>query len=138
MEDEWGNPNFNAQSRRCAGRKVRSIASGIRLHADLSCEFDGHAFSIKTSDDVIVVEVTDLITGVRLLRKLARPGHLPFDLKQLIDCLRLLHNTLELRVGGVCVAVAGGGNDSNFGRFISYKGMRLMPIAALRAALNWR
>lgn len=117
---------------------MRSIASGIRLHADLSCEFDGHAFSVKTSNDVIVVDVSDLITGVRLLRKLARQDHLPFDLKQLLDCLGLLHNTLELRVGGVCVAVAGGGNHPKFGRFISYKGMRLMPIAALRAAFKWR
>lgn len=117
---------------------MRSIASEIRLHADLSCEYDGHAFSIETSGNVIVVEVADLITGVRLLRKVARQKHLPFDLSQLVDCLGLLHNTFEFRVGGVCVATAGGGDDSGFGRFISYKGIRLMPIAALRAALKWR
>lgn len=85
-----------------------------------------------------MVEVADLITGVRLLRKVARQKHLPFDLSQLVDCLGLLHNTFEFRVGGVCVATAGGGDDSGFGRFISYKGIRLMPIAALRAALKWR
>lgn len=117
---------------------MRAIASGIRLNADLSCEFEGHAFSIKTSVDVIVVEVANLITGICLLRKVARQNHLPFYLGQLVDCLKLLHNTFELRVGGVCVATAGGGNNSNFGRLISYKGMRLMPIAALWVALKRR
>lgn len=117
---------------------MRSIASGIRMDADLSCEFDGHAFSIKTSDNVIAVEVSDLTTGVRLLRKLARQNHLPFDLEQLVDCLKLLHNTLELRVGGVCVARAGDGNVSIFGRLTSVRGMRLMPIAALVAVLKGR
>lgn len=117
---------------------MRSIASEIRLHADLSCEFDGHAFSIKTSDNVIVVEVSDLSTGVRLLRKLARQKHLPFDLEQLVDCLKLPNNTIELRVGGACVAMAGGGNVSILGRLTSFRGMRLMPMAALIAILKGR
>ncbi len=117
---------------------MRSIASGFRLHADLSCEFDGHAFSVKASDDVIVVEVADFTTGVLLLRKLARQDHLPFDLKQLVDCLKLFDKAFECRVGGVCVATAGGGDVTSLGRFVSYKGMRLMPIAALRAALKLR
>lgn len=138
MENERGNPKFFAETRNCSGQEATSIASGVRLRADLTCAFDGYAFSIKTSDNVIVVGVSGLNTGVRLFRKVVHQNHLTFDRNQLVDCIRLLHNTLEFRVGGVCISTIGGGNDSSFGRFISYKGIRLMPIAALRAAFKRR
>jgi len=117
---------------------VRSIASGIQLQANLICEFEGHAFSIKAADDQIVVEVADLMTGIRLIRKLSRQPSLRFNFDQLSDCLQLLGSTLELRVSGTCVATSGVGDRSFFGRFLSFKGMRLLPIAALQTALKGR
>jgi len=66
---------------------------------------------------------------------LAGQDHLPFDLNQLIDYHSLPRNIEDFRVGGVCVAkVVGGGYDSFFGRLVSYKGIRLLPIDALLAA----
>ena len=117
---------------------MRSIASGIQLQADLICEFEGHAFSIKAADNRIVVEVSDLITGIRLIRKLSRQPGLRLNFVQLSDWLQLLGSTLELRVSGTCVATSGNGDRSYIGRLLSFKGMRFLPIAALRTAFKGR
>jgi len=115
---------------------VRAIAAGVQLQADLICEFEGHAFSVKAADDWIVVEVSDLMTGIRLIRKLSRQRSLRLHFAQLSDWLQLLDGTLELRVSGTCIATSGGGDRFYLGRLLSFKGMRLLPIAALRTALK--
>jgi len=138
VEDEWGHSNFDTESRHDPGKKVKSIASGIQIQADLICEFEGHAFSIKASDDRIVVEVSNLITGIRLIRTLSRQPSLRINFDQLSDCLQLLGSTLELRVSGTCVATSGGRDRSYLGRLLRFKGIRLLPIAALLTALKGR
>jgi hypothetical protein len=115
---------------------VKSIASRIRLQADLSCEFEGHPFSIKASDNMIIVEISDLTTGFRLFRKLSHLNQLHVGCDDLSEWLVLLDSTLEVRVGGICVATGGVGPGSFFGRLVSLNGLRLLPTAALRAALG--
>jgi len=117
---------------------VRSIVAGIQIDADLECEYEGHAFSIKAANGTVVVEVSDLITGIRLIRKFSRQSGSRFDPSQLSVWLELLHSTLEFRVDGICVATAGGGSGSYLGYLIGFDRMRLQPIAVLRSALRGR
>jgi hypothetical protein len=117
---------------------VRSIVGGIQIDADLRCEYEGHAFSIKAANGKIVIEVSDLITAIRLIRKFPRRKNSQSDLQQLGVWLVSLDNMLEFRVDGVCVATADGGGGSFLGYLIGFDRMRLQPVAVLRAALRGR
>ena len=83
---------------------MRLIPSGLQIQADFNCEFEGHAFTIKAIDKVIAVEVSDLMSGIRLLRQLFGHAILRANGNQLGEWLVMLDSTLEFRVGGICVA----------------------------------
>lgn len=117
---------------------MRSIVAGIQIDADLKCEYEGHAFSIRAANGTIVVEVSDLITGIRLIRKFSRQNGSQFAPSQLNVWLELLDSTLEFRVDGICVANAGGESGSYLGYLIGFDRVRLQPLAVLRSALRGR
>ena len=78
---------------------MRLIPSGLQIQADFNCEFEGHAFTIKAIDKVIAVEVSDLMSGIRLLRQLFGHAILRANGNQLGEWLVMLDSTLEFRVG---------------------------------------
>ncbi len=117
---------------------MRSIASGLQIQADLNCEFEGHAFTIRAIDKVIAVEVSDLMSGIRLLRELAGHGNMRANANQLSEWLVTLDSTLEFRVGGICVASSVVDYKSKVSRLLSFNGVRVRPLAALRTLLRGR
>ena len=47
-------------------------------------------------------------------------------------------SSLEIHVGGICVATGGASDHSYLARFFSFKGIRLLPVAALRTTFRTR
>jgi hypothetical protein len=115
---------------------VSDFRLDIRVDADLECEFDGCTIMITASDGLFIVDVPDLSTGYRLIRRSVRVKKLRLALRRGSHLLRAIGSTLELRLSGVCIATLGGSRKMMLGRELGFSGIFVRPIDLVRAILR--
>ena len=100
----------------------------INVVADLDCELDGKAVSIRSTGRKTVVEVPDVATGLKLVG-LGSPRDffgLLHKLKRLLDAAS---HVLELRVRGKTIGRVGYLEGSQAWRILGLPALTLKPVA---------
>ena len=108
----------------------------INVIADLRCELDGEAVSIRSSGRKTVVEVPDVATGLNLIR-LGSPRGFFGPLHQWKRLLDAASHVLELRIQGKTVGLVGHLEGSQGWRILGLPALTLKPLAIVSKAA-WR
>jgi hypothetical protein len=99
----------------------------VEIHANLDCDVDGNEFSVRSTGRQTVVEVPDVVTGLRLVQLGSPRGRFWMSLHR---WKRLLDSTLhrvELRVRGRTVGTIGHGVGSRGWRLLGLPTLALKP-----------
>jgi hypothetical protein len=113
------------------------MARSLDVLADLRLAVDGEQIDIRGTGDHIVVDLSSLQAGRRLLRS----GPFASDRIQttagIQESLRSMGLTVEVRLRGDLVARLGeGARPGAIGRFVRLDGVEVRPTRSLRIALR--
>ncbi|MEF8816711.1 MAG: hypothetical protein V5A58_07970 [Salinibacter sp.] len=116
------------------------MALPLEILADLQLAVDGEDIDIRGTGDQVVVDLSSLRAGRRLLASGPfTSGQQARATGRIHEALRISGITLEVRLRGDPVARLGAGAQPGaMGRFLNLDGIELQPARPLRAALRRR
>lgn len=88
------------------------------------------------SSEIIVVDVPDFASCLKILRNRPARSRIRNDLVRLNSLLDSLQITLELRVKGICVAIVGSKMDAPIENLFGFKQLKLFPLAIVKSAIK--
>lgn len=110
--------------------------SQLQLHGKLQCELDGGSLSILSAGRSIVVDISDMATGLQLLR-LSSPQESGFrSLKSLKGLLDAAHMSLEVRLSEQTIVVLGYNRGTAFWRLFGFPALSLNLVAIAAAYIR--
>ena len=113
MENEWGHLNIDSQwiAKECVAMARDTI--DLTIYANLNCELDGRTISIRCSRNVFTIDVSDVVSGFKLVRFGSR-GHTRHRIRQIKQFLNMIQSSLHLTVAGKAVGSIGYQEGSNW------------------------
>jgi hypothetical protein len=100
----------------------------IHVIADLECELDGKAVSVRSTGRKTIVDVPDVATGLNLIW-LGSPRRCCRALRKIKRLLDSMSHVLELRVQGNTIGIIGHLEGNQFWRLLGLPALTLKPMA---------
>lgn len=116
------------------------MALPLEVLADLEIAVDGEAVDVQADGDRIVIDLSSLEAGRRLLTGFPLPtGRHGGDTDRLHDALQIAGLTVDVQLQGDLVARMGAGaRPGRLARVLNLKGVELRPAQSVRAVVRRR
>ena len=105
----------------------------LLINFDLCCEIDSEPLTVFSTGRMIVVDVPDMATGLKLLKLGLPKGYRRKRLQELKRVLDWLQTTIQVRISDRAVFSMGHTTGSSIWKFLGLPAMRLDTRTALAA-----